>query len=289
MASSGPNYNSDAETQSNLSFKTCSNSEGEVSDDEEEEHFLSNTTLLHTSDFKIPMEYFIIYIFRMSFVFINSIIPWTYNNPLNLEHVQAIKAALRLKPILTGVFTIIELDNKMVYLLDGHHRHQAIFELYRDGELEQPIEIVAHCYRSDKINSKRTVELFQNLNHTKPYNIAPPVVQTTIMVIDFLERKYPGIIKDTRVRTHYPFIHKKTLNEILHHRLDSLDDFSYDSIINSIPDINRYYEINSREIVEKQKRSWESVNTKLERTGCYLGLVPIKKWVDEITRDVEYR
>lgn len=289
MASSEPNYNSDAETESSSSFESCGNSEGEVRDDEED-HFLSNTTLLHTSDFKIPMEYFIIYIFRISFIFINSIIPWTYNNPLNLEHVQAIKAALRLKPILTGVFTIIELDNKMVYLLDGHHRHRAILELYRDGELDQPIEIVAHCYRSDRINSKRTVELFQNLNHTKPYHIAPPVIQTTIMVIDFLEKKYPGIIKDTPVRTKYPFIHKKTLNEVLHRRLDSLENFSYDSIINSIPDINRYYEINSRQIVESEKkRSWESINKPLERTGCYLGLVPIKKWVDEITRDVEYQ
>ena len=184
---------------------------------------------------------------------------------------------------------MIQLDNKNIFLLDGHHRHQALVELYNAGDLDHSLEIIVHCYRSDKINSNRTVKLFHNLNHTKPYSIAPPVLETTILVIDFLEKTYPGIIKDTPVRTKFPFIHKKTLNELLHRRLDSLEEFSYDSIINNIPDINRYYEINAQRMVESKKKCWEKVKPKLEKTGCYLGIAPLEKWVVEITQDMDNR
>ena len=270
-----------SDNESHKSFRSCSSphpsdSEEEFSDDETNT-LESNIELLLKANTKIETENFTIYIFRNSLELIQNIIPWTYNNPLNIEHVKSIKTQLLKIPKLTGVFTIIQLDNKKIFLLDGHHRHQALLELYNEGELDESLEIVVHCYRSDKINSNQTVRLFHNLNHTKPYSTAPPVLETTIMVIDYLERTYPGIIKDTRVRTTFPFIHKKSLNEVLHHRLESLDEFNYDSIIQSIPDINRYYEINSQSIVATKKKCWETVLPKLERTGCYLGLALWKR------------
>lgn len=263
------------------------------SDDEGNEEFNYsipfNSSLLEEATQKTATSNFTIYLFPNSRNFIEKILPWTYNNPLNTEHINSIKIQLKQNPILTGVFTIVHLDNERIYLLDGHHRHQALLKLYQEGELDEPIEIVVHCYRSDTINSRRTINLFQNLNHTKPFHIENKVTETTIMVINFMEKTYPGIVKDSPIRATFPFIHKKTLNEVLFRRLESLEDFNYESIIHSIPDINRYYEINAMKIVKKNKKNWDKVSKKLERTGCYLGLSPMNKWIEEITQNVEYQ
>jgi len=247
-----------------------------------------NSFLLEEATQKTVASNFTIYLFPDSRNFIEKIHPWTYNNPLHLEHINSIKMQLKQKPVLTGVFTIVHLDNQRIYLLDGHHRHQALLELYQQGDIDSSIEIVVHCYRSDTINSRKTINLFQNLNNTKPFDIRHRVTESTIMVINYIEKTYPGIIKDAPIRTTFPYIHKKTLNDVLYKRLESLEEFNYESIIHSIPDINRYYEINAMKIVKKKKKNWEKVSPKLEKTGCYLGLETISKWVEEITQNVEY-
>ena len=115
---------------------------------------------------------------------------------------------------------LYKLEDGRIYLLDGHHRQQAMLILYEEEDFDVPIEITVHCYKSDTINSSRTSSLFHKLNNTKPFSVGPVVTITVIQIIDYLETHYPGMIRDTSTRANYPNIHKKTLNKCLYEHLN---------------------------------------------------------------------
>ena len=47
--------------------------------------------------------------------FIENIKPWTFNNPLNPDHIESMYKQFEKSPILTGVFTVICLENQEVF------------------------------------------------------------------------------------------------------------------------------------------------------------------------------
>ena len=264
-----------------------SESEDYLSPDEYEyedmEYSNSNTTLFLEADAKIIRKDYIIYLFPDCRMFLQSIQPWCFNQPINENHVNNIKLEVNNEPCLTGVFTVIQLEDGKIYLLDGHHRQQAMLELFEE-DFDFPIEITVHCYKSDTINSSRTSTLFHKLNNTKPFHVTNEVTITVIQIINYLETHYPGIIRDTSTRANYPNIHKKTLNECLYEHLNQMESIEYDTIIRRLERINRNYKRSAKELVEKKKRDWSKTKTILERSKLYLGLVPMKTWVSAITR-----
>ena len=262
-----------------------SDSEDYLSPDEYEdtEYSNSNTTLFLEADAKIIRKDYIIYLFPDCQKFLEKIKPWCFNQPTNRDHINNIKLEINNEPCLTGVFTVIQLEDGKIYLLDGHHRQQAMIELYKE-DFDVPIEITVHCYKSDTINSSRTSSLFHKLNNTKPFSVGPVVTITVIQIIDYLETHYPGMIRDTSTRANYPNIHKKTLNKCLYEHLNQMESIDFATIIHRLERLNRNYKRRAKELVEKKKRDWSRTKTILERSNLYLGLVTMKTWVSEITR-----
>lgn len=260
-----------------------SDSEDYLSPDEYEDTEYSNSTLFLEADSKITRKDYIIYLFPDCRMFLQSIQPWCFNQPINRDHIDNIKLEISNEPCLTGVFTVIQLEDGKIYLLDGHHRQQAMLELYEE-DFDVPIEITVHCYRSDTINSSGTTSLFHKLNNTKPFRVTNEVTITVIQIINYLESTYPGMIRDTSKRANYPNIHKNSLNECLYEHLNQMESINYSSIIRRLERINSNYKRRAKELVEKKKRDWSRTKTILERSNLYLGLVPIKTWVSEITR-----
>lgn len=255
-----------------------------VSEEEEEEdkgYQKSNLSLLHSSFMMVNTKFYNIYLFKQGREFIEKIITWTYNNPLDPNHVLAIKNQILEIPYLTGVFSVVKLQNDKIYLIDGHHRHQALKELYEEGKLEEDIPMEIHCYDSDTIKSDKTLEIFYKLNHTKPFKVGEEITIMTIRIIDFIEEKYSGIIRDI-TRKRFPFIRKKTINDSIQKRLKETKDFSYDKITQRIELINIHYKKKAEALVKKQKQKWETANPVLKKTGFYLGLVDINTWISKV-------
>lgn len=242
----------------------------------------SNIRLLVDCDSKCKRKHFTNYYFSNGRNFIHNIQPWTYNNPLKLEHVQAIKDQLKISPYLTGVFSIVELDSGKLVLLDGHHRHRALLNIYEEDGFDEELEMEIHCYRSDTINSNQTTELFQKLNHTKPFPVSPIITITVIDIIREMDKKYPGALREGVKRANFPNIHKETLNVKLHQKLAEIEEFTMESIFGQIKRLNRVYRKKAESIVVARKKDWPKIQPRLERHGLYLGIVSLDEWMSEI-------
>ena len=247
----------------------------DVSDD----YVFSNIQLLHTSDSKIKRKNYTTYYYKNGREFIHDIRPWTFNYPVNEEHIKSICEQVKRQPQLTGVFSIIQLNDYKLILLDGHHRHQALLKLYEDEEFDEEIEIEVHCYQSDTIDSNRTSSLFQKLNNIKPFKVKDEITYHVIKIIQFLEKKYPGVIKSGKTRANFPYIHKETLNDKLHQKFMDLDTIDESRIQKQIQITNREYEKIANILVTKQKKDWSKIEPRLQKTGCYLGLRSIDEWI----------
>ena len=266
----------------NDSFYSISGSD---SSDDDEFYQKSNLSLLMLSFMMINTKFYNIYLFKESRDFIENIITWTYNNPLNLKHVKKIKEQLLKEPFLTGVFSVVKLNNDKVYLIDGHHRHRALLELYTEGKLDEDIPVEVHCYESDTIKSQKTINLFQKLNHTKPFQVDIEINILALRIIDFMEKTFPNAIREL-VRRSYPNIRKKELNDALQNRIQETKNFSYEKIIRNISRENGEYHGSARQLVQKAGKNWFEINKKLKKTGCYLGLVDVKTWVNRVIKFV---
>jgi hypothetical protein len=111
-------------------------------------------------------------------LFLKNINDFVYNNTLNEEHINCIYNNL-LKDEdknIIGNFTVVqcdEEDNKL-YLLDGHHRKEALKKImYNNQDIVyiDNILIEIKLYHVNKINSDLTFELYEKINNVKPYQI----------------------------------------------------------------------------------------------------------------------
>ena len=254
-------------------------------DDFNDDYRNSNISLLINCDSSLRTSNYTIYLFNDGRELIENIEPWTFNNPLDAKHVNTIKEQLINDPVLTGVFTAIKLRNGKVYLLDGHHRHKALMELYSEGFLDDDIHLEVHCYNRDTINSNSTMNLFKKLNNTKPFSVDIRIQELTLRIIHFMEQTYTKCIKDIKNKS-YPFIRKKELNDALQTRIRNTNNFDYDNIIRNIARENGEYQSRAREIFRNHNttRTWENVKSRVNSTGCYLGLGDVRTWVNRVIK-----
>ena len=214
--------------------------------------------------------------------FIENIKPWTFNNPLNPDHIESMYKQFEKSPILTGVFTVICLENQEVFLIDGHHRHQALYQLYQN-DFDEPIEIEVQCFYSDTIDSQQTIDLFSKLNNTKPFKPILQFIVLSIEIIKKLKKLYPNVIRNSGNRVNFPNIHEETLNQLLQQKMKSLRIPTEDNIMRQIMEKNEYYRDNMEGILAKtRKRSLDTSIQKVEKLGCYLGIVDIKEWINSL-------
>jgi hypothetical protein len=244
----------------------------------------SNINLFLQADNKTETQKFTIYYFKKGKEFLQKIQPWTYNNPLDPDHIQSIKKEILTNQELTGIFTVIQLENQDLVLIDGHHRLGAMLDIYEEHpDLDLDLEIVVHNYVTDDIESQKTKKLFQKINNTKPFRCEFPIIALVIELIERVSSHYPGLIKNGRTRSNFPFVNKRLLNEALQTRLLQLDNICVENLFCQIRLLNNYYREKSYEEYQKTKRkNWSRDSEKLVEIGCYLGLVKLETWVNRL-------
>lgn len=250
--------------------------------DEEEfsDSILQNLDLMSEVRFRLTnhTSYFI----KNGKEFILSVKPWTFNNPLNGEHIRKIYEQLKEDSYLTGVFSVVCLNDESIVLIDGHHRHQALIELLQDG-YEEDIPLEVHCYPSDTIESEKTVSLFTKLNNTKPFRADPEIVVLTIEIIKKLKEVFPKNIKSVSKRVIYTNILEKDLSDLLQKKLKSIRNPREDKIYDQILTFNEEYKSRAETIVKRNKKQdWIRVRQRLLKNNCYLGIVPISEWINKL-------
>jgi hypothetical protein len=136
--------------------------------------------------------------------FINNVKPYCYNNILNKEHVkQLIKTFKKNNKPLYGIFVTGTDQEGNIYLLDGHHRFEALKMVYgKNRSIKQNIQV--HNYMIDEIHSKRTREIFNRINRVKPFNNDEELFRHVHNIVSKIRSKYPGCIKDNQ--TQKPFV-----------------------------------------------------------------------------------
>lgn len=252
--------------------------------DEDDVNEFKKANLDLISEAKFKNNYYTSYFIQDGKEFILSVKPWTFNNPLNSEHIDKIHRQLKKNPFLTGVFSVVCLSDNSIVLIDGHHRHQALIQLIQDGyEDEIPIEV--HCYQSDTIKSKNTISLFTKLNNTKPFNNSMIVV-LTIEIIKMLKEEFPNNIKSNSKRVIYTNILEKELNDVLQKKLEILirtQHVDKEDIFEKIITFNEEYKSRAETIVKRNKRqNWNNIRKRLIKNDCYLGIVPISEWINKL-------
>jgi hypothetical protein len=136
------------------------------------------------------------------FDFVENIKSYTFNNELNEPHILDIYNKIN-KPkahFIDGVFSVINCnETNELYLIDGHHRLEALKEMMTTSctktcnKLNQ-FDITIHLYETDNVDSQNTLNLYHRLNNLKPYDINKNNDKTRQLVVSRIIDYYPETI-----------------------------------------------------------------------------------------------
>ena len=261
---------------------------------DEDEYMNSTIEIFDRADEEIVCKNKSVYFFSNPREFVLNICPWTYNNTLTRKHIDKIKEGLKKDPILTGVFSTVLLDDGSLILIDGHHRHAALKELYQEN-FNEDIEIEVHCYKSDLKDSEKTINLFRKLNNIKPFPddyerriVRDKTLLATVNIISKLKSRYNIAIRENCSRANFPYLHGGTLNSLLQNKLETLinintnvDAFSR-KIVRKINQKNEVLKENSGNLLTALGRNTSKNVEKMNKTNCYLAILPMDKWIGEL-------
>ena len=217
-----------------------------------------------------------------SFIEIES---FMHNNPLNKEHVQTLKEEIKENEsgVLKGSFSIIKFKDNTIILMDGHHRVQAIKELYEDGDFDKYFEFfvevntldIEHSQKDDKV-----LEVFRRLNNTKPFNNNMSKTKNNRNIMNKVEEKWKFLFSKTKEkkRNKFPCLNKEGFSQTLRTILDDIENVDEELIFNKLVEHNRtlrkepivhlkklYSKISDDEHIKKEKQ--------LKTNKCYLGML----------------
>lgn len=278
-----PLYDSDSDSESDSNSYYDSNSESDnESDDEDYTYDLAKESVFYisVSDYKNLSP-------KDTKKFIENVKEWTYNNPVNKEHVQSIQKSLMKRPHLTGVFSIVKLDNGTYYFIDGHHRVKALKKIYK-VKPKFKIDITVHCYYSDTLDSEKTIKLFNRLNNTKPFKPVTKHIDISIVIIKKLNEDFPNMFRDAKTKSLYPYVHKTTLNKHIQTKLKTIEgEISTSNIIAKFHKYNNRIKRNLNDYLRRHQNCKTNAKlykkeSRVKEIGCYLGVVKIEKLVSEI-------
>lgn len=245
-------------------------SEEEETEDENEEE---NTNFLNQLLFK--NDYFEYYKTDAQ-TFVNNVKIWAGQRDLNKEHIVYLAQQITKEKYIMGTFTLVRADDGTVVLVNGHHRVRALKKILK----LQPsfnCDIIIELYKTDRLESKRTLNLFKNSNTILNVKVEDMPNKYALSLLDKLTTRFDGIFKDKGIEENCnrPYIHKRLLFSKLKKAFQD-HDLDEDSLFNAILDHN-----------DKLKRKEYPKNTlkskgKCVETGCYLGLKGNCSWLDTL-------
>ena len=218
--------------------------------------------------------------------FCNNIEEYKHNNILNIEHINNLKKTLKKeKIILTSDFTVIlSKETNKIFLLDGHHRLQALKSLYMNDEI-QNLNYIVRLYEMKNDEDPRIIELFEKINNTKPFKTNIEISRSSSNIFIKLKKTYPKVFKNTGIRSNFPYINEYKFTEKLKSILIRMDRIDDENILKEIYRINR---LMGQDIEEKLINNNRTLRTrtkdieKLEKINCYLGIDKKLNWLNNL-------
>ena len=208
-----------------------------------------------------------------------------HNNTLNKDHVQDLKQKIKQNKsgILKGTFSIIKFKDNTIILMDGHHRLQALEELYEEKDFDEDFEFFVEVNALDIEHSQtddKVLEVFRRLNNTKPFNnnMSKTVNNRNIMIK--VEDKWKHLFSKTKEkkRNKFPYLNKEGFSQALRKMLDDIENVDEESIFNKIVEHNR--KLRSEPLVYLKKLypklsddEHKKKETQLKKNKCYLGML----------------
>jgi hypothetical protein len=232
--------------------------------------------------------------------FINLIKTYSYNAPLNKNHLESLKKEFNDKSVLVNTFIIVYNESdKNYYLYDGHHRAEVIKSL---PLLKCPDHIIVNSYIIKNFNDSNAVKLFNEINSTKPY-FKKEITEISKNIMNKLEINFNNsknkIITDAVKRPNYPFLSRSKFMEKIQLELAKYHDkrgmIVENDIYNKLMQINEklkkkflgsiqqplslasYCKNNNK--TSKQKKE---IQNRFETIGCFLGVDKHYEYLSEL-------
>lgn len=141
-------------------------------------------------------------------------IPEYFNNTsLSNEHIQQIAESIKKDSVLIGDFIAVQCveENDTIYLIDGHHRKEAL-NILTIAQLEN-IKIKLTLYHVDRIDSDKTYKLFCNINNVKPHAVTKRYTHDAREIVDKLQKQHQGFYKGlVKSRSNTSKVNKPRIN-----------------------------------------------------------------------------
>jgi hypothetical protein len=198
---------------------------------------------------------------------------WAFNRQLSDNVINELYESITTNNNIKWTLTAFkERDSENLYLIDGQHRYEAIKrKINEDIEMEyiNNIYIIIYLIDNKELEVNYIIDLFNKINNNTPLNNIDYPDNTIINMVEKIIKDpilKNGIKKNERHHSsHQPFIHKKTLNELLQNNKESIIDMNIDDIIRNLKIINnrlslmRFDEIYDKK-TDANYKSWCKAN-----------------------------
>lgn len=231
---------------------------------------------------------------------------WSFQRPINENHVNALEQNLILHNHFIGTFKIVKDKEKNVRLIDGQHRFESIKRrMEKDSKFD--IDIIIELYETDHIDSEYTINLFNkansSLNITEtdlPDKIATEIVNKLCEKYNKCEHckmnfsickckksmnRTEMIVEKKEGKINRPRIDKKDLYLCLKKYIKEMSKKDEDEkiiiqkIYESIEKINCEYGLKKQ---SKFDKITEKMHDKCISNGLYIGLDKNFEWINQI-------
>jgi hypothetical protein len=135
--------------------------------------------------------------------FITNVLPFSYNIKLDAGHIDEIRDAVEKFPYIGQDFTVAQYSDitcdSPAQLIDGHHRQQAILQLYQKyPNIPLDIKIGVRVHKTDNPKCPKSMELFEALNNCKPVKVDVDIIRDIVCkVITKLRFAFKKSISDS--------------------------------------------------------------------------------------------
>jgi hypothetical protein len=196
-----------------------------------------------------------------------------FNRKLNKTHIEEIKNGIIEDEMLTSTIKLIVDRNDDVYLLDGHHRYNALLSLNKKSKEAFDMSLYIEVYNVNEHDDEEVVELFKKANNIKKMSLDDSPIIAISEALKKCVIKFPDMFKDKQddKSVYRPRVNRNIVyNAIRDSKIISKYNLTSTDIFNIIVYINN--------LLSKKPKSFFGSDVKAthyekaQDNGFYLGL-----------------
>lgn len=218
-----------------------------------------------------------------------------YNETLNEFHWETISIQFQEGKTIHGCITVAVDEYVIPHTMDGHHRikglKDAIEQLKKDGmtwkDINEHIDLIqVNVWRFNNIHDKEAVELYRNLNKSKPNPTNMEANTKCRQIIDLIKHQFPGKLDDNKGSKKWvckPRVFTDDIVSNVKTRLAETIDLDYilpEIIIEKIVDINNKLASKNYNTLKQIycTNMTKGQYIKLRDSKCYLSIFRSSDW-----------